>query len=86
MMTDTTFISLYILFGACFGFITFSQRHLFSEGPHTAKELDENPFFESRIFWVLLCAMLWPIMGLTRIHTAWLLQKRRKLAQKAVAH
>jgi hypothetical protein len=86
MMTDTTFISLYILFGACFGFVTFSQRHLFSEGPHTAKELDGNPFFESRIFWVLLCAMLWPIMALTRIHTAWLLNKRRKLAQKAVAH
>ena len=85
-MTDTTFISLFILFGACFGFVTFSQRHLFSEGPHTAKELDGNPFFESRIFWVLLCAMLWPIMALTRIHTAWLLNKRRKLAQKAVAH
>jgi hypothetical protein len=86
MMTDTTFISLYILFGACFGLITFSQRHLFSEGPHTAKELDGNLFFESRVFWVLLCAMLWPIMTLTRIHTAWLLNKRRKLAQKAVAH
>jgi hypothetical protein len=85
-MTDTTFISLFIVFGACFGFVTFSQRHLFSEGPHTAKELDGNPFFESRIFWVLLCAMLWPIMALTRIHTAWLLNKRRKLAQKAVAH
>ena len=85
-MTDTTIISLFILFGACFGFVTFSQRHLFSEGPHTAKELDGNPFFESRIFWVLLCAMLWPIMALTRIHTAWLLNKRRKLAQKAVAH
>jgi hypothetical protein len=86
MMTDTTFISLFILFGACFGFATFSQRHLFSEGPHTAKESDENPFFESRIFWILLCAMLWPIMALTRIHTAWLLNKRRKLTQKAVAH
>jgi len=86
MMTDTTFISLFIAFGACFGFVTFSQRHLFSEGPHTAKELDGNPFFESRVFWVLLCAMLWPIMALTRIHTAWLLNKRRKLAQKAVAH
>ena len=86
MMTDTTFISLFILFGACFGFATFTQRHLFSEGPHTAKELDENPFFESRVFWVLLCASLWPIMVLTRIHTAWLLNKRRKLAQKAVAH
>ena len=86
MMTDTIFISLYILFGACFGFVTFSQQHLFSEGPHTAKELDGNPFFESRVFWVLLCAMLWPIMAITRIHTAWLLNKRRKLAQKAVAH
>jgi hypothetical protein len=85
MMTDTTFISLFIVFGACFGFVTFAQRHLFSEGPHTAKELDGNPFFESRVFWVLLCAMLWPIMVLTRIHTAWLLNKRRKLAQKAVA-
>jgi hypothetical protein len=86
MMNDSTFISLFILFGACFGFVTFSQRHLFSEGPHTAKELSENPFFESRIFWLLLCAMLWPIMVLTRIHTAWLLNKRRKLAQKAVEH
>ncbi len=85
-MSDTTFISLFIVFGACFGFVTFSQRHLFSEGPHATKESNENPFFESRIFWVLLCAMLWPIMALTRIHTAWLLNKRRKLAQKAVAH
>jgi hypothetical protein len=86
MITDTTFISIYILFGACFGFVTFSQRHLFSEGPHTAKELDGNPFFESRFFWVPLCALLWPIMVITRIHTAWLLHKRRKLAQKAVVH
>jgi hypothetical protein len=85
-MTDTTFISIYILFGACFGLLTFSQRHLFSEGPHKAKSSEENPFFESRIFWILLCAMLWPIMALTRIHTAWLLHKRRKLAQKAAAH
>ena len=86
MMSDSIYISLFILFGACFGFATFSQRHLFSEGPHTAKGSAENPFFESRIFWVLLCASLWPIMVLTRIHTAWLLNKRRKLAQKAVAH
>jgi hypothetical protein len=50
------------------------------------KEPGENLFFESRIFWVLLCASLWPIMVLTRIHTAWLLHKRRKQAQNAVAH
>ena len=85
-MTDTTFISIYILFGACFGLLSFSQRHLFSEGPHKPKSSEDNPFFERRIFWVLLCAMLWPIMTLTRIHTAWLLHKRRKLAQKVAAH
>jgi hypothetical protein len=66
-MTDTTFISLFILFGACFGFVTYTQRHLFSEGPHKAKGSDDSPF-ESRTFWVLLCALLWPIMVVTRIH------------------
>jgi hypothetical protein len=86
MMSDSTFISLFILFGACFGFATFSQRDLFSEGPQTTKALEDNPFFESRVFWILLCASLWPIMVLTRIHTAWLLHKRRKQAQNAVAH
>ena len=51
MMNDTTVITLFILFGTCFGFVTYSQRHLFSEGPHKAKTSDDNPF-ESRIFWV----------------------------------
>ncbi len=85
MINDTTVISLFILFGACFGFVTYSQRHLFSEGPHKPKTSDDNPF-ESRIFWVLLCALLWPIMVVTRIHSAWLLHKRRKQAQHAVLH
>ncbi len=85
MMNDTTFITLFILFGACFGFVTYSQRHLFSEGPHKAKTSDDNPF-ESRIFWVALCALLWPIMVVTRIHSAWLLHKRRKQAHHAVLH
>ena len=57
MMNDTTVIILFILFGTCFGFVTYSQRHLFSEGPHKAKTADDNPF-ESRIFWVPLCALL----------------------------
>jgi hypothetical protein len=86
MMNDTTFISLFILFGTCFGFATYSQRHLFSEGPHKAKDSDEAPFFESRFFWVPLCALLWPIMVITRIHTAWLLHKRKKQSQNAVVH
>jgi hypothetical protein len=86
MMNDTTFISLFIFFGACFGFAMYSQRHLFSEGPHKAKSSDETPFFESRFFWVPLCALLWPIMVITRIHTAWLLHKRKKQSQNSVVH
>lgn len=85
IMNDTTFISLFILFGACFGFVTYSQRHLFSEGPHKAKSSAENPF-ETRTFWVVLCALLWPIMVVTRIHSAWLLHKRRKQAQHVALH
>ncbi len=84
-MTDTTFISLFILFGACFGFITYAQRHLFSEGPHKAKGSDDSPF-ETRTFWVLLCALLWPIMVVTRVHSAWIMHKRRKQAKPVALH
>ena len=85
MMTDTTFITLFILFGACFGFLTYAQRHLYSEGPHKAKSSDDS-LFETRTFWVLLCALLWPIMVVTRIHSAWIMYKRRKHAKPVALH
>ncbi len=84
-MTDTTFISLFILFGTCFGFVTYAQRHLFSEGPHKSKGSDDSPF-ESCTFWVLLCALLWPIMVVTRVHSAWIIHKRRQQAKPVVLH
>ena len=85
MMTDTTFITLFILFGACFGFLTYAQRHLYSEGPHKAKGTDDS-LFETRTFWVLLCALLWPIMVVTRIHSAWIMYKRKKQAKPVALH
>ena len=85
MMTDTTFITLFILFGACFGFLTYAQRHLYSEGPHKAKGSDDS-LFETRTFWVLLCALLWPFMVVTRIHSAWIMYKRRKHAKPVALH
>ncbi len=84
-MADTTFITLFILFGACFGFLTYAQRHLYSEGPHKAKGTDDS-LFETRTFWVLLCALLWPIMVVTRIHSAWIMYKRRKHAKPVALH
>jgi hypothetical protein len=77
-----TFICLYLIFGASFGFATYSKRHLFSEGPHKAKDSDQISPLEGRIFWIMLCTLLWPIMVLTGINTAWILFKRKKQSQK----
>jgi hypothetical protein len=76
------FICLYLIFGACFGFATYSQRHLFSEGPRKAIDSDQASPLEGRFFWILLCTLLWPIMAITGINTAWVLFKRRNKAQK----
>ena len=82
-MTATyTYIGLFLLLGACFGFATYSQRHLFSEGPRKAVDTDQASFLDGRIFWILLCTLLWPIMLITGINTAWILFKRKKQSQK----
>jgi hypothetical protein len=82
MIDAYVYICLFLVFGACFGFFTYSQRHLFSEGPHKAIDSDQTSLLEGRFFWILLCALLWPIMVITRINTAWVLFKRKKQSQK----
>jgi hypothetical protein len=82
MPTAYTYICLFLIFGACFGYVTYSQRHLFSEGPSKPKGSDQASTLAGRIFWVLLCTLLWPIMAITGINTAWILFKRKKNAQK----
>jgi hypothetical protein len=82
MTTAYTYICLFLIFGACFGYVTYSQRHLFNEGPSKPKGSDQASTLASRIFWVLLCTLLWPIMAITGINTAWILFKRKKKAQK----
>jgi hypothetical protein len=82
MANAYTYIGLFLFLGACFGFATYSQRHLFSEGPRKAIDSGQTSFLESRIFWVLLCTLLWPIMVITGINTAWVLFKRKKQSKK----
>ena len=82
MTNEYTFISLYLFFGACFGFATYSKRHLFSEGPRKELDSEKTSLLEGRIFWIMVCTFLWPIMVITRINTAWVLFKRKKKAQK----
>jgi hypothetical protein len=81
-MNEYAFICLFLLFGAFFGFVTYSQRHLFSEGPSKAVKSNQTSPLEGRVFWIMLCIFLWPIMVITGINTAWILYKRKKQSHK----
>lgn len=71
-----TYIWLFLLFGACFGTLSFTHRHLFSEGPQTAASSAPRTL-GSRLFWVMVCTFLWPIMLLTGLNSALILAKRK---------
>ena len=43
--TMNIYIAIFLAFGACFGLSTFSNRHLFSEGPRHA-DTDTSPVME----------------------------------------
>jgi hypothetical protein len=73
----TTPIVLFLLFGACFGLATFSNRHLFSEGPTRRDDESASHGLKARLGWTLICTCLWPVMALTGLHTWWLLSRRR---------
>ena len=78
MTHDNAFIFVFLFLGICFGFASYTNRHLFSEGPQKADNANPNSFLESRVFWVMVCMWLWPIMVITGINTAWILFKRKK--------
>ena len=82
MTSELIVICLYLFFGVCFGFVTYPYRHFFSEGPEKSKNSDQSSPLEGRVFWVLICTWLWPIMAITGLNTAWILSKRKKQAQK----
>jgi hypothetical protein len=74
----TLYIGLFLLIGACFGLLSFSNRHFFSEGPSHAPAAGTATRWSTRFFWLLLCTLLWPIMLLTGLNTIWVLAKRRR--------
>ena len=78
MTYQNAFIFLFLLLGICFGFASYTNRHLFSEGPQKADNANTNSFLESRVFWIMVCMWLWPIMVITGINTALILLKRKK--------
>jgi len=72
------YIYAFLLFGACFGAASFPHRYLFSEGPKKVPDPPGGPTVSSRIFWVMVCTFLWPIMVLTGLNSAWILARRKR--------
>lgn len=70
-------IYLFLLAGAVFGIITFPYKHLFSEGPYKVDETQNENALSGRIFWLMVCTFLWPIMVLTGLNSARILMRRR---------
>jgi hypothetical protein len=73
-------IVLFLALGACFGLVSYSNRHLFSEGPTRREEQGRTDPMNGRVMWVLICTFLWPIMVLTGLHSWWVLARRRAVA------
>jgi len=72
------YIVSFLLVGACFGLVSFSNRHLFSEGPTKAENTNSGPQLGSRFFWLLVCVWLWPLLLLTGLNSAWIIAKRKR--------
>ena len=72
------YITVFLLSGAIFGLVTYSHRHLFSEGPKNIEESTEAGNIVGRILWMLICTFLWPILILTGLNSLRILSKRNK--------
>jgi hypothetical protein len=75
------YISVFLLIGVCFGLGSFSNRHLFSEGPTRVVEGEAMvSTLGARLFWALVCTFLWPVMLLAGLNSAWILARRKRQA------
>jgi hypothetical protein len=64
-------IVLFLVTGALFGLLTYSRRHLFSEGVSKPVPGKAGGFMEGRLLWTMVCSALWPLMALTGLFNAW---------------
>lgn len=74
------YIGLFLLFGAVFGLATFSYQHILSEGPHQVETPEGSATLGAFLLWALVCTFLWPIMVLTGLNSARILEKRKREA------
>jgi hypothetical protein len=71
------YITAFLAFGCLFGLATFNHRHLFSEGPHGPEARASISSKGALAFWVAMSTLLWPILVVSGLNTAWVLAKRR---------
>ncbi len=67
----TTPIVIYLVFGAFFGVATYTNRHLFNEGPRRRDDVGGHDPLDGRLTWTAICTALWPLMVLTGLVTLW---------------
>ena len=72
------YIATFLVVGAVFGLTTYSVRHLFSEGPHKPEDEQQTQSLSARVFWVMVCTFLWPVMVLTGVNSAFIIARRKR--------
>ncbi len=77
------YIAAFLGLGCVFGLATFSHRHLFNEGPHRPEASGSICDKGAWAFWVAMSTLLWPILVLSGLNTAWVLAKRKAQATKS---
>jgi hypothetical protein len=68
-------IVTYLVFGAGFGWVTYTRKHLFSEGRELPVDPAQRELLDSRPVWALVCTALWPIMAIAGLMSFWRLRK-----------
>ncbi len=61
----------FLAVGAIFGLLTYSRRHLFSEGTTRNTGTQARDALDGRGTWVMLCIGLWPVFALTGLYSLW---------------
>lgn len=75
-------IGLFIAIGALFGLMTFSHRHLFSEGSTRPTDPGAARGLDGRTMWVALCAALWPLLVVSGVFGWWYRRARAVRARR----
>jgi len=65
------YILAFLAFGTCFGLVTYTNRHLFSEGPTRPAHGGDPGLLEGRLYWVVLSSCLWPVLVMSGLYAVY---------------